>query len=161
MAKLYKHVSRLLVRNMVNRRREANLKWALTLKPGDIINGCTAFNVRIIGIDPDIRRTGRGWYIMDIDFQVSPFGGYCSLNHCGVQPELPRDQVERDWLEHTEQYISSGQMAYWLGNKQKDIDEEMLFLNKRIDALKPGRHITNERGMILKEFSKYPDSFKE
>jgi len=52
-------------------------------------------------------------------------------------------------------------MAHWLGNKQKDIDEEMLFLNKRINALKSGRHITNERGMILKEFSKYTNSFKE
>jgi len=146
---------------MVNRRREANLKWALTLKPGDIINDCSAFNVRIIGIETEIRRTGRGWYIMNIDFRTSPFGGYCSLNHCGVEPEVPRDKVEIDWLNWAEQHINSGQLAHWFGNNQKDIDEEMSFLNKRIDALKLGRHITNDHGMILKEFSRYPDQFKD
>jgi hypothetical protein len=146
---------------MVNRRRETNLKWALSLKPGDIINDCTAFNVRIISIDPDIRRTGHGWYIMNVDFQVSPFGGFCSLNHCGIEPELPRDKIEHDWLEYTEQDISSGRLARWFGNDQKKLEEEMIFLSKRIDALKSGKHITNDHGMILKEYCRYPDSFKE
>jgi len=145
----------------VNRRREKLLKWALTLKPGDIINDCTGFNVKIREIELDIRQHGRGWYLMNVDFQVTPYHGFCSLMHCGVEPEVPREKVESDWLSWAEKYLDSEQMHHWHGKNKKSFDEEFQKIRRRIDVLKNGGHITNERGMILKEFVDYPESFSE
>jgi hypothetical protein len=145
-------VSRLFVRRQINRRNEKLLLWALSLKPGDIINDCSAFNVCINKINPVILHTKHGWYIWDVEFEVGPFNGTCSLMHCGVELEVPREQVEKDWLDHTEKYINGGQMAHWYGNDKRAFNKQLKFLNKRIDALKSGGHITNERGMILKKY---------
>jgi hypothetical protein len=161
MAKLYHRASRFLVRRMVPRYREKLLKWGLTLKPGDIINDCTGFNARIIAIHPDIRYTNRGWYIMNFDLDVTPYGGSCSLSHCGIVPAVPRDKVESDWLEWAECYINEGYLAKWWGNDKKAFEKDRADIQRRIDILKSGGHITNEFGMILKDFSKYQESFME
>jgi hypothetical protein len=161
MAKLYHKVSRFLVRRQISRHDEKRLKWAMTLKPGDIVNHCTGFNVKIIDAVAVIKSTSRGWYVTGFEFKVSPFGGFCSLMHCGVGPAIPRDKVESDWLKHTEFRINSGAMRKWFGKDQESFDKEMSLLQKRIDALKSSNHITNELGMIIKEYSNYQDFFIE
>jgi hypothetical protein len=161
MTKLYHKVSRFLVRRRVNRRREKILKWAMTLQPGDIINDCTSFNVRILDIDYDIRQTGRGWYIINVDFKVTPYGGGCSLIHCGVTPAWSREKVEREWLAWAEQTLKGEYLAEWYGSDKAAFDAERERISKKVDVLKNGGHITNELGMILKEYCSYPDSYKE
>lgn len=144
-----------------SKRRMARIKWALSLKPGDMINDCTGFNVKIIKINPDIRYTKSGWYICNVDFDVTPFGGGCSLNHCGIVPPIPREKIESDMLEHLESYISSGTLAEWYGKDTKAFNEALSDCQKKIDTIRSGGHITNEHGMILKEFCKYPDNYIE
>lgn len=161
MTKLYHHVSRFLVRRRISRAREAVLKWALTLKPGDIINDCTSFNAKIIEIQPQIWQTGRGWYYYNFDFKVSPFGGYCSLFDCGVIPALSRDKIESNYVNWAEFQINNGVLKSWYGNDIASFEKELDILQKRIEIIKSGGHITNEHGMILKEFSRHPDSFKD
>jgi hypothetical protein len=152
MAKLYSHVSRLLVRRQIPRYTESRLKWALTLKPGDLINDCSSFNVRIKYSDPDYIKTGNGWYIYDFTFTLES-GGSCSLIHCGVEAAPSRDKVESDWIKWAEGYINSGYLEQWCGKSKALFNKQLAALNKRIDILKSGGHITDEDGCLLEEFN--------
>jgi hypothetical protein len=93
--KLYHRVSRFEFLRSITKKDRDNILWALSLKPGDLINDCTGFNVVIRKIEPDIMyvNNGRGgWYICDIDFTTEPLGGSCSLMHCGIQsPRTPKE----------------------------------------------------------------------
>lgn len=153
MAKLYSHVSRILVRRQIPRYRESRLKWGLTLKPGDLVNDCTSFNVRIRNIEPDYVQTGRGWYIYNFTLETEPNGGSCSLIHCGVIPAPPRAKVESDWLHWAEEHINSGYLEQWCGKSKVLFNKQLAALNKRIDILKSGGHITDEDGCLLEEFN--------
>jgi hypothetical protein len=93
--KLYKRTSRLRFLRHVPRAIHDRLRWALKLKPGDLINDCSMFNVVIREVQPCIVYTKRGWYIYDVDFTTEPFGGGCSLMHCGVEPPLSPEKIEQ------------------------------------------------------------------
>lgn len=103
--KLYKRYSKIAYNRRLSKRQQENLKWALSLKPGDIINDCSGFNSIIKEVIPDVRQTKRGWFIYNVDFIVEPFGGSCSLVHCGIEPALTPEQIENrirefyDWCE--------------------------------------------------------------
>lgn len=160
MAKLYKNVSRFVAKRMLRTRYRKLVQWGLTLKPGDLINDCSAFNVRIIEIDQDIIYYHNGWVIVDISFMTTPYGGRCSLINCGVEPAKPRDVLEQEHLKWIKSYISTGALARWYGGENTEeykinLDRYM----KEIDTLESGNHITNERGMILKEFCNFKESF--
>lgn len=93
--KLYKRVNRLAYLKLVPKRIQKRIRWALSLKPGDLINDCSAFNVIIRTIEPDIWVSWRnGWFIYDINFTTEPFGGTCSLRKCGVTKPLTPAQIE-------------------------------------------------------------------
>lgn len=158
MPKLYHRMTRFAFKKAVSSHVAKRIKWALSLKPGDIINDCTGFNVKIIEVQPEVWQTGRGWYISNVDFKVTPFGGICSLIHCGIVPEISREKVEADWLVHTENYINSGALARWYGSDVDAYNEALKGMQKRIDVLKSGGHITNERGMILQEYLECQDT---
>lgn len=153
MAKLYSHVSRFLVRRRIPRYREARLKWGLTLKTGDLVNDCTAFNVRIRNIEPDYIQTGKGWYIYNFTLTTEPNGGSCSLIHCGVVPAPPRTKVESDWLQWAEEYITNGYLERWYGENKELLNKQLNILNNKISVLKSGGHITDEDGCLLEEFN--------
>ena len=152
MAKLYSHVSRLLVRRKISRYQEAKLKWGLTLKPGDLVNDCTAFNVRIRSIEPDYIQTRKGWYIYDFTLTTEPNGGSCSLIHCGVIPAPSRAKVESDWLQWAEDYVINGYLEQWCGGDKTLFDEQFVSLDIRLNVIKNGGHITDEDGCLLGEY---------
>jgi len=95
--KLYKHFNRLAYLRRVPRRLHSHLRWALTLKPGDIINDCSGFNVVIREIEPQIFFTKSGWYIYDVRFTTEPHGGSCSLFNCGVEPAFSVKEIEQQF----------------------------------------------------------------
>ena len=95
MLKLYKRVNRLMFLRRVPKPAQKRIRWALGLKPGDLINDCSGFNVIIREIDAVIVGTKRGGYIYDVDFTTEPFGGGCSLMNCGVEPPLAPEKIEQ------------------------------------------------------------------
>jgi hypothetical protein len=92
--KLYKHVSRFGFLKWVPRKLHPGLRWALGLKPGDMINDCSGFNVVIARADPEVYHTNKGWYIYDVIF-TNEHGGCCSLRNCGVSPPLSVADIEK------------------------------------------------------------------
>lgn len=60
-----------------------------------MINDCSGFNVVIRDIEPCIAFFNKGWFIYNVDFTVEPFGGGCSLTHCGVEPPVSPEEIER------------------------------------------------------------------
>lgn len=156
--KLYKNISRFKVRRNVSRSTEKRIKWALSLKPGDLINDCSAFNVVIREINPDIHYINNGWYIYGVMFKTEPFGGSCSLNHCGVELPKPRDVLEKDYMDYMSESMMGdgpGTMAYWCGGRDsKDFKiTEKNYLAK-LEVIKSGGHFLDERGVLMDEFRK-------
>lgn len=97
--KLYKRVNRFEFFNLVNKNLRKRILWALSVKPGDLINDCSGFNVIVRSVEPDIWETPRGWLIHDVDLFVEPYGGTCSLRHCGVVPAKTVREIEK-WFNN-------------------------------------------------------------
>ena len=137
--KLYKRVNRLAFLRHVPRSRQAHLKWALKLKPGEVINDCSGFNVIIREIEPQVHFTKRGWYIYDVDFTVEPFGGGCSLIHCGVEPALPVKEIERRIRQFYDEW---GEGPYVKGGWDFKTEKDKVWMR-----LSQGLPICNEHGI--------------
>lgn len=162
MTKLYKNISRFAARRNIPTPDWKKLKWAAKLKPGDIVNNCSGFNVKIINIEPHYIFYRNGWYVYDFVFQTTPYMGFCSLIACGVDLAKPRDLIESRHLKLIKGYIDSGRMDTWYGSA-KDSEEyknELKYLSNQIEALQNKIHITNEYGMLLEEYCLYPNNYK-
>lgn len=151
--KLYRKFSRFEVRRHVPRWLEKKLRWALTLKPGDLINDCSGFNHPLVEIEPLIRVNGRGgWYIFDVDFTTEGGGG-CSLRHCGVEPAKTREACEKRHLEFLNHWLAPGGPGEqfhggWENPKHEEYQKEAIkSLFFRWEVLKAGQHISDERGV--------------
>lgn len=97
--KLYHRVSRHYYLKCCNKRFQRGLRWALSLKPGNLINDCSGFNVVIKTIEPVIYSHNKGWYVYDVRFTTEPIGGSCSLRHCGVDVPLSAEQITKETIE--------------------------------------------------------------
>lgn len=165
--KIYKHVGRLTVWRGLRKRFIRNIKWALKVNPGDLINDCTGLNRYVISSEPQ-KQTFRhgGWIIYNVDFEVSDDkdakqGGYCSLLNCGVGPALDRDVCEKEILIFMNHWMTDPKAgAHWFGGfdnpKYKDLIEICF---RKWEALKKGEHICDERGILLPEFRTRSQSF--
>lgn len=120
--KLYKHINRLAYLKLVPKRIQKRIRWALSLKPGDLINDCSMFNVIIRTVEPDIWLSpNNGWFIYDVSFTTEPFGGSCSLRHCGIEKPITPEQIEKrlrhfynNWGEpHGGWEIKTGKDPVW------------------------------------------------
>ena len=154
--KLYKRVSRFKVRRYVHKYTEKRIKWAMSLSPGDIINDCSALNVVVRKINVQISPYNNGWYIYDVDFDIEPFGGSCSLTSCGVEPAKPRLLLEKEYVRYSTDYFTGdapGSASYWFGGRDK---EDFKKAEKRhlsmLEAIQNGGHFLDERGVLLPEF---------
>ena len=158
--KLYKGISKLIIcRNYYYPKSSRDkIKWGLSLKVGDYINGCSGFNAKIVEIIPQKCPIGSGWFIGDIDFQFEN-GGYCSLLNCGVEPSLSREQIEKNHLEYLDWWLTNkdGAANWYQGLDNPKYQIEIQSLMKTWEALKAGVHICNEQGELLKEFEKQYD----
>lgn len=154
--KIYKHISRFKVRRHVHKYAEKRIRWAMNLQPGDLINDCTGFNVVIRNVTGLIHRVNRGWFIYDVDFDIEPFGGSCSLMHCGVEAPLPRDAIEKYHLEWTAEYMKGdgpGTMSYWFGGRDtEDFKKSEKRYLSMLEAVQGGGHFLDDRGVLLPEF---------
>lgn len=144
--KLYKHVSRFHFRKHVCGYREKRIRWALSLKPGDLVNDCTGFNRVVASTRPEIVNYHNGWFICDVDITLAPYGAVCPMFSCGVVPPRHRNILEEEWLSDVEYWVF-GEGADSISN-----DEQKNQLRKRVDILKSGGHILDERGVLLPEF---------
>lgn len=115
--KLYKRFNRLAYLRMVPKPFQKRILWALSLKPGDLVNDCSMFNVAVRKVEPDIWLSKRGWFIHDVEFCVEPFGGFCSLLQCGVEPALSAEQVEQKLRHFYSEYEAHGG---WETKTEKD-----------------------------------------
>lgn len=148
--KLYKHYSRLAFVRLVSKRLQKRILWALSLKPGDLVNGCSGFNHRVAEVKPEIWQTGKGWYISNVDF-VMQDGACCSLLHCGVSTPLSRDEIENEHLKFLNYYLTNPKgAAQWYGGldnpKYKDEIDKLI---RTWEILKNGEHICDEYGVKL------------
>jgi hypothetical protein len=128
----------------------------MDLQPGDLINDCSTFNVVVRDVTGLIHLVNNGWFIYDVDIDLEPFGGSCSLRHCGVELPKPRGLLEKDYLEYATGYMRGegpGTAAYWYGGRDK---EEFKKAEKRylsmLEAVQNGGHFLDERGVLLPEF---------
>lgn len=144
--KLYHRVSRFKVRRHISRQFERRIKWALTLKPGDLINDCTMYNVKIKEIEIMRRQTGRGWYISDVYFTADN-GGVCSLRYCGVESPLSREEIESNFIKS----FNLNGLRRWYGGDEEAYNKRVNKLLSFVDIIKNGGHITDEFGALLEE----------
>ena len=149
--KLYKRYSRLKYRRIISRKLEVRLRWALKLVPGDIINDCSGFNKVLKEIFPIYRESKRGWAITGVDFTTEPYNGGCSLFHCGVEPEVPRDVLENHYESNS---FSDDSIRKWYGEDTTTADKWIALKNKRINVVKSGGHFLDEHGVLLPEFER-------
>ena len=143
--KLYNRVNRLAFLRHVPRSRQKHLKWALGLKSGDIINDCSSFNVVIREIEPQIFFTKRGWYIYDVHFTTEPFGGGCSLIHCGVEPALSVEEIEHRLKKFYDEW-GEGPLAEGGWNFKTEKDKVWMRLSQ-------GLPVCDERGIKIRNES--------
>jgi hypothetical protein len=147
--KLYKRMSRFLFHRELSSYKVKRIKWALSLKPGDLINDCSGFNVIVKNVIPErsgffrsskgwVHNGRNGWFIYSVNFELDPFGS-CDLFSCGVEPPLTAKEITekmRAWYE------SWGEPH---GGWQYKTEEDLVW-----QRLKRGECICDERGMRLK-----------
>lgn len=146
--KLYKNISRFRWRRMFSKGgpEEERLLWGASLKPGDIIQACTGFNVRIAKITPERSKAtivwsapslgrpfnGRahGWFISDFLVEDESGGGHYIMSCC--------------WKRETVAQIEE----FWRGIPPRPDDEKLC----RIQALlAEGKRICDDDGIIFPE----------
>jgi hypothetical protein len=146
--RIYKRFSRFQFRRAVSRSREKRIQWALSLKPGDLINICSGFNVVVKDIEPFALFNGRGYAICDVDITYEPFGGGCSLIHCGVWKPLLRDEIEKRYMDYLKWWVSSPKgAAKWYGLDNPQYKEEIDKCKLTLNMLENNEHICDERGI--------------
>lgn len=158
MHKLYYKVSKKYFKTYVDNKLEKRIRWALNLRPGEIVNDCTGFNRYVIDSIAVCHKHDRGWIIYDVDIEVSDdfpaknFVGSCSLKHCGVESPLSRKDIEKRHLDWLELWLTSkdGARRYYKGCK--DRKQKIERLTQKINLLKSGKHVCNAKGIQYKRW---------
>jgi hypothetical protein len=92
---------------LLSSKPDEKLKWAKTLKPGDVVNDCRYLNMRIVSIVPRLiteRTAGKSWgpekigdpYNFDATFED---GNICSIMNC-AEPAIPQTELEAQIKEY-------------------------------------------------------------
>lgn len=121
---------------------------------GDFVNDCTGENGRILEISPIYGSVGqgRGAILLDIDLITENTG--CSLCHCGIEPKIPREEVERRMIAYAKGWTLGPNGKYWFGGED---DPKYMKAAERarrlIEIVESGGHITDEDGRLLPEFA--------
>jgi hypothetical protein len=157
--KLYHHFSRFQFLRSRPKEHFPRIRWALTLKPGDLINDCSGFNriVREIYPEKQFNKHG-GWAIYDVNFITEPHGGGCSLVSCGVTKPISREELERVWFinhDPTREFWPHRlkQMATWYGSlEHEDAKVEIAKIRTKLSVLSSGGHFLDPRGILLPEY---------
>ena len=127
---------------------------------GDFINDCSNLNRKIVNIFPTYRRIGigRGSILLDVDFETH-LGGNCSLCHCGVEPKVSREEIERRSLEFSKAWAlddsgEPGTAKYWFGEDTASYEKAVDYAKRLVAQIESGGHIVDEDGVLLKEWEK-------
>jgi hypothetical protein len=130
---------------------------------GDFINDCTGLNGRITEIRPTYRRiaSGRGAVLLNIDFQTTNTG--CSLCHCGVEPKLSREEIEKRKVEFARDWAlddsgEPGTAKYWYGKDTASYEKAVDYARRTIAEIESGGHVVDEDGILLEAW-KEPRGF--
>lgn len=119
---------------------------------GDFINDCTGLNGRIISMTPLYAGCHGGSVLADVDLQTSNTG--CSLQSCGIEPKLPREEVERRKLEFAREWVldesgEPGTAKFWYGSDTKAYERAADFARRMIAEIDSGGHVVDEDGQLL------------
>ncbi len=120
------------------------LLYMLSIKPGDLVNDCDAFNHRVKGpIFHGFVRWDDNTYVFQLDQLEFEDGRYSCGCPGGPGPAWTREQIENYMREgFTDESIAeSKKFGWWTTNSQK-----------MCEALREGRHICDENGIKLPEF---------
>lgn len=146
--KLYHRYSRFKYRRMRSHQESERIRWGAGVNPGDLINDCSGFNRVASEAELDCRMSKRGWAIIDVIFTTEPFGGSCSLIHCGVTSAIPRETIEQDYRTHygSPEYLESVRRWY---QGHPDQSAALQTIERRLALLDSGGHFLDERGVLL------------
>ena len=130
------------------------------LKVGDIVNDCDGFNHVIRGLsnnkdhltplDPqiDFLRDNHTSGVSVAPWNIPQYlfeDGYLSCGcPTGCEPAMSREDIEEYFLSMTDEYIAEEKRrGWWNANAQK-----------RVDAVRAGRHLCDERGILYPEYAR-------
>jgi hypothetical protein len=149
--RLYKKFSRFKFKRMISRSLEKRLLWALNLNPGDLVYDCSAFNVVVRDIQPLALFNGRGYAIHDIEIIHEPFGGSCSVVHCGVGKPKSRHEIEKNYLIFLRYWLSNpnGAAKWYSGLDNPEFQDEINVWKQMLAKLENNEHICDERGVKI------------
>lgn len=106
-----------------------NWKWYKQFenaKPGDLLNDCSGFNIRVAKLRPEYCPIGKnGKVLVDITIENDK-GGCCSLTNCGIEWGLPKEEVISRREAFLEEIRKSGKDEWGFLERSKSIsvDEE-------------------------------------
>jgi hypothetical protein len=116
-----------------------------------LINDCTGFNGVVLNIEPDYYPVNRGNVMFDVSLTTENTG--CSLTHCGIEPPLPRDEIEKNHIHFMENWFFGDGGKMWYGGLDNPKHKaEIEFTKHKYHVLKNGGHIADSDGKLLSEF---------
>lgn len=144
-----KHLKKLLNGWMLGKYAQQHMAH---LKVGDFVNDCSGKNSRIVEMHPIYHRIGKGYgsVLLDVDLQTGNTG--CSLTHCGVEPKLPREVIEKRMLQHIKEWTLGEGGQTWYGKDSDKYLQVVDHANKLVLILESGGHVTNEDGEMIPEY---------
>ena len=122
-----------------------------TLGVGDLVNDCSGFNGEIRQVNPEYFPVRGGFILRNVNIITTNTG--CSLIHCGVEPELSREDVEARHLDTIENWtLGKGGETWYGGFDNPEFQDVFAMARRKRDVIRSGSHITDDRGRLLPEF---------
>lgn len=119
--------------------RVDQLAWALSLRPGDVVNTCDLFNHVVQSLTVHWRRHGRrGRVVLDVEVQTDRI--CCSALHCGLTPALTERELRRQLKE------------YLPALPEEDDHRATRRQRQLISLMEQGTSMLDDRGLLRPEF---------
>lgn len=140
-------------------KRQEQLRWAMSIEPGDYIGTCDGCNRQVTDVEIGVSnagtwlrgRAGRTEVVTEVRFTDS-LGNwhFCPGGGCAYPPKTPEAVTEyfRGWA-----YNSEDMLRDWFGSDEKRLQHSLDRMRSMREALVSGQPIVDEHGELLPEFS--------
>ena len=155
LGRFYKGKGRLVKRDLSGGRLDY-LLMLFSIPVGTVVHDCDGFNHVVKGLTgadrwevciPGGRLRRPTWYWDDNQLEFSDVEGRLSCGcPCGIQPARSREDIEKWYRGYLDYQVPRDP------DRKGFITERDILLHQ---ALKEGRHICDERGIMLEEFRKH------
>jgi len=122
--KLYSGTTKRIFKKRVGRHGIESLNFGKTLKVGDLIYACSAYNKRIEEINPcyyNRKVSSKSWYLWDYEI-IFEDGGCCSLRHCCSSPRT-KQQITNYWKNMNHDWFKDCPISIAAKNGEEIVDE--------------------------------------